>query len=78
MVFGCMRLGSDRHKPFDPCGAMSKEGSMASRSKIQADAGIGIFWFIGWLFTMAFAKLIWWQAVLGLLVWPYFLGVAVR
>jgi hypothetical protein len=36
----------------------------------------GTLWFIGWLFTMAFAKLIWWKALLGLIVWPYFLGVA--
>jgi hypothetical protein len=45
---------------------------------LRVDAGIGIFWFIGWLFTIAFAKLIWWQAILALVVWPYFLGVAAR
>jgi hypothetical protein len=38
---------------------------------LRVDAGIGIFWFIGWLFTIAFAKLIWWQAILALVVWPY-------
>jgi len=47
-------------------------------SNIRVDAGIGMFWFIGWLFTIAFAKLIWWQAILGLVVWPYFLGAAAR
>ena len=36
------------------------------------------FWVIGWMFTIAFAKLIWWQALLGLVVWPYYLGLAVR
>jgi hypothetical protein len=30
------------------------------------------------LFTVAFANLIWWQALLGLIIWPYFLGVALR
>ncbi len=49
-----------------------------SGSNIRVDAGIGMFWFIGWLFTIAFAKLIWWQALLGLVVWPYYLGLAVR
>lgn len=44
----------------------------------RVDAGVGIFWFIGWLFTIAFAKLIWWQALLGLLLWPYYLGLAAR
>jgi hypothetical protein len=52
--------------------------SHTSQAPVRVDAGMGIFWFIGWLFTIAFAKLIWWQAILGLLLWPYFLGVAVR
>ena len=38
----------------------------------------GGIWFIGWLFTIAFANLIWWKALLALIIWPYFLGVAVR
>jgi hypothetical protein len=47
---------------------------------IRVDAGsfIGGIWFIGWLFTIAFAKLIWWQALLGLIIWPYYLGLAAR
>jgi hypothetical protein len=49
-----------------------------SRSNIRVDAGIGMFWFIGWLFTLAFAKLIWWQAIVGLVIWPYYLGLAAR
>jgi len=47
-------------------------------TRIHVDTGTGVFWFIGWLFTIAFAHLTFWQALLGLLVWPYFLGVAVR
>ena len=38
----------------------------------------GVVWSIGWLFTIAFAKLIWWKALLALVIWPYFLGLAVR
>jgi hypothetical protein len=45
---------------------------------IKVDTGVGIFWFIGWLFTIAFAKLVWWQAIAAILVWPYLLGVALR
>ncbi len=33
-------------------------------------------WFAGWLFTIGFVKLGFWKAVLGLLLWPYFLGAA--
>jgi hypothetical protein len=46
--------------------------------KVENGGLIGGFWFIGWLFTIAYANLIWWQALLGLIVWPYYLGLAVR
>jgi hypothetical protein len=39
---------------------------------------VGGIWFIGWLFTIAFANLIWWKIIVGIVVWPYFLGLAVR
>ena len=46
----------------------------------STDAGVivGPIWFLGWLFTIGFAGLPFWKAVLGLIVWPYFLGVALR
>lgn len=34
-------------------------------------------WFIGWLFTIGFAKLSFMQGVYALVLWPYYLGVAV-
>lgn len=45
---------------------------------VKVDSGAGMFWFMGWLFTIAFVKLLWWQALLGLIVWPYYLGMALR
>jgi hypothetical protein len=57
------------------------EETMNTNSRpIQAvTAGsLGIFWFIGWLFTLGFTQPSWWQALLGLIVWPYYLGLAVR
>jgi hypothetical protein len=38
----------------------------------------GMIWFIGWLFTIGFVGLPFWRAVLGLIIWPYFLGAALR
>ncbi len=38
----------------------------------------GVVWFIGWLFTIAYANLVWWKIILGIVIWPYYLGVAVR
>jgi hypothetical protein len=40
--------------------------------------GGGGFWFAGWLFTLAFTKLLWWQAILALVIWPYYLGVSLQ
>ena len=34
----------------------------------------GAIWFIGWLFTIGFADLVWWKIILGVVVWPFFLG----
>ena len=41
-------------------------------------AGAGVIWFIGWLFTIAFAQLVWWKIILGIVVWPLFLGQTLR
>jgi hypothetical protein len=38
----------------------------------------GTLWFAGWLFTIAYAKLVWWKALVALVVWPYFLALALR
>jgi len=35
-------------------------------------------WGGGWRVTLACAKLLWWQAIVGLGIWPYYLGVALR
>jgi hypothetical protein len=38
----------------------------------------GVIWFAGWLFTIAFAGLSWWQIILSIVVWPLYLGWAVK
>ncbi len=37
----------------------------------------GVVWFVGWLFTIGFANLVWWKIILGIAVWPFYLGDAV-
>jgi len=49
-----------------------------ANGKGGAGAAGGAFWFAGWLFTIAFSNLIWWKAILGIIIWPYFLGLTVR
>ena len=46
----------------------------SSSNQNTSSAFAGMFWFAGWLFTLAFAKLIWWKALLALILWPYYLG----
>jgi hypothetical protein len=35
---------------------------------------IGPLWGVGWMFTIGFLKLTFWKAVLGIVLWPYYLG----
>ena len=52
---------------------------MTERPKYHGSApnGIsGMAWFGGWLFTLGYLKLTFWKGVLGLIVWPYFLGAS--
>ena len=43
-----------------------------------AGATGGVIWFIGWLFTIAYANLAVWKMIVGIIIWPFFLGDAVR
>jgi hypothetical protein len=45
------------------------------RNKSMKGAGFaGALWFAGWLFTIGFVHLVWWKIILGIVVWPWFLG----
>ncbi len=35
-------------------------------------------WFAGWLFTIGFLGLSFWQGVLAIIIWPYYVGDTVR
>jgi hypothetical protein len=51
---------------------MGKEGryNMGASGKLA-----GVIWFMGWLFTIGFAHLVWWKIILGIVVWPLYLGI---
>ena len=40
----------------------------------QSGGFFGGFWFAGWLFTIGFMKLSFWQGVFALIIWPYYIG----
>jgi hypothetical protein len=50
------------------------EGNKSKRGSASPGGLAGAFWFAGWLFTIAFADLVWWKIILGIIVWPLFLG----
>lgn len=43
--------------------------------RIEQHTFAGGMWFAGWLFTVGFLHLSFWKVVLGLIVWPYYIGV---
>jgi hypothetical protein len=42
--------------------------------KIEQHSGIGLLWFAGWLFTIGFLHTTFWNGLLALLLWPYYIG----
>jgi uncharacterized membrane protein len=44
--------------------------------KITQHSSMGILWVIGWLFTLGLLHLTFWKGVLALILWPYYLGIA--
>ena len=56
-------------------GSYCKMGSM-DKIKIQNHSTSGGLWIIGWLFTIGYLKLAFWNGVLAFILWPYYLGVA--
>jgi hypothetical protein len=46
------------------------------RIRIEQHTWTGTIWAFGWFFTIGFLHLTFWKAVLAILVWPYYIGVA--
>lgn len=42
--------------------------------RIEQHSVGGLLWIAGWLFTIGFLKLTFWQGVLAIVVWPYYIG----
>jgi len=43
--------------------------------RIEQHSSLGFVWCAGWLFTIGYLKLSFWQGVLAIIVWPYNIGV---
>ena len=55
---------------------MECDSHKGNKIKIEHHAMSGGLWFAAWLFTIGFLKLSFWQGVLALIAWPYFIGDA--
>jgi uncharacterized membrane protein len=44
--------------------------------KVENHMFSGGLWIVGWLFTIGYLHLGFWQGVLAIIIWPYFLGSA--
>jgi hypothetical protein len=45
-----------------------------AKTNITHTCSFGLLWIGGWLFTLGYVQLGFWQGVLALAVWPYYLG----
>ena len=43
---------------------------------IEKHTSLGLFWLMGWLFTLGYLHLSFGTGVLALFVWPYYIGSA--
>jgi len=48
----------------------------SQRIRIEQHTASGGLWLAAWLFTIGFLKLSFWQGVLAILLWPYYLGAS--
>jgi hypothetical protein len=48
------------------------------QGKMEVAGIMGPLWFMGWLFTVGFVGLPVSKAIFAALLWPYYLGAAVR
>lgn len=46
------------------------------RIRIEQHGSVGLLWVAAWLFTVGVLDLSFWQGVLALVIWPYYLGTA--
>lgn len=51
---------------------------MSEKIRVEQHSLGGGLWIIGWLFSIGFLGLGFWQGVLAIVLWPYYIGEAVR
>lgn len=44
--------------------------------RIEQHSFVGVVWIWAWLFTIGFLGLGFWKGLFAILLWPYYLGIA--
>jgi hypothetical protein len=44
------------------------------RIKVEQHSATGLLWIAGWLFTIGYLRLGFWEGALALIIWPFYLG----
>jgi hypothetical protein len=59
---------------------ITKEAFVESpdRIRIEQHGSVGMLWIAAWLFSIGFLHLSFWRGVLALVIWPFYLGEALR
>ena len=53
-----------------------KKNNMMNKIKVETSLLSGGVWFAAWLFTLGFLNLSFGQGLLAIVLWPYYIGVA--
>lgn len=52
--------------------------TMGERPVVQVQSGVGLVWLMGFMFTIGYTRADVWHILLGIILWPWQLGVALR
>jgi len=51
--------------------------TIRERIKIEQHTSHGLLWLAGWLFTIGYLQLNFWNGLSALFIWPYFIGTRI-
>jgi hypothetical protein len=68
-----MSARQDMFKKWSSCFCYNKP---MEKIKIQNQFFSGGLWIAAWLFTIGYLHLSFWQGVLAIIIWPYYIGSA--
>lgn len=47
-----------------------------AKIRTEVTGALNLLWVGGWLFSLGYLQLGFWKGLLGLIMWPYYIGIA--